>query len=115
MVSGDRLVTIDLEQAFTSRRDLVPLVAKEIVAYLRSLGKGADPDTFRADIAAIVSAYPRPELLRATVREYLDNPNPLRRWMWSIDRRRRRAGRPLGKYAALLALRAALDPATLGA
>ena len=105
IVSGDRLVTIDLEQAFTQRRDLLPLVAKEIVAYLRSLAKNADPDVFRADIEAIVAAYPRRDLLEATVREYLANPSPVRRLIWRIDRRRREGGRPLGKYAALEVLR----------
>jgi len=105
IVAGDRLVTLDLEQSFLPRRDLVPLIAKEIVAYLRSLAKGADPAVFRADVAAIVSTYPRRDLLDATVREYLDNPNPLRRIVWSIDRRRRKGGRRLGKYAALEILR----------
>ncbi len=105
IVAGDRLVTIDLEQAFTPRRNLLPLIAKEIVAYLRSLAKNADPDVFRADVEAIVAAYPRRDVLHATVREYLHNPNALRRRMWSIDRRRRQGGRPLGKYAALEVLR----------
>ena len=84
-----------------------------IVAYLRSLGKGAEEVTFWADIAAIVSAYPRPDLLHATVRTYLANPNPLWRLVWRFDARRRRGGRPLGKYAALRALRDALADAKL--
>lgn len=106
MVAGDRLVTIDLEQAFRPRRDVLPLVAKEIVAYLRSLAKRADPDVFRADVRAIVDGYPRREILAGAVREYLDSPSPLRRLVWSIDRRiRRDSRRALGKYEALEVLR----------
>lgn len=110
IVSGERLVTIDLEQAFRPRRDVLPLVAKEIVAYVRSLAKGADPETFRADLDALVCAYPRPELLAAAVREYLDSPSPLRRVLWALDRRLRRdRRRPLGKYRALAVLAEALE------
>ncbi len=111
VIVADRgLVTIDLEQAFLPRRDVLPLVAKEIVAYVRSLAKGAEADTFRADLTALVAAYPRRELLAGAVREYLDNPHPLRRLLWRLDRRTRRdRRRPFGKYRALEELRDALD------
>lgn len=106
MVADDRLVTIDLEQAFRPRRDVLPLVAKEIVAYVRSLAKGADQAVFRADLEAIVDGYPRRALLAAAVREYLDSPSPVRRLLWRLDRRTRRdRKRPLGKYRALEVLR----------
>ena len=119
--AGDRLVTIDLEQAFTPRRDLMPLVAKEIVAYVRSLAKLTAHDVFRADIEAIVEAYPRREVLEAAVREYLDSPSPLRRAIWALDRRLRdrrdrERGRTLGKYTALEVLQEVLesDPDPVG-
>ena len=113
IVSGERLVTIDLEQAFRPRRDVLPLVAKEIVAYVRSLAKGADPDVFRGDLEALVAAYPRREILAGAVREYLDSPSPWRRIVWRLDRRfRRDRRRALGKYRALEVLRDVLAGAS---
>jgi len=112
IVSGERLVTIDLEQAFRPRRDVLPLVAKEIVAYVRSLAKGADPEVLRSDLEAIVAAYPRREILAGAVREYLDSPSPWRRIVWRLDRRfRRDRRRALGKYRALEVLRDVLADA----
>jgi hypothetical protein len=102
IVAEDRLVTIDLEQAFRPRRDVLPLVAREIVAYVRSLAKKVDAAVFRADVEALVAGYPHRELLEAAVREYLHSPRPLRRLLWSLDRKLRRdRHRELGKYRSL--------------
>ncbi len=106
IVSGERLVTIDLEQAYRPRADVVPLVAREIASYVRALAKGASEERLRADLRALVAAYPRRDLLDAAVREHLANPNPVRRLLWALDRRLRRdRRRTLGKYGSLELLR----------
>ncbi len=106
IVSGPRLVTIDFEQAFRPVRDVRVLVAHEVVAALRSLGKGADAARFATDLAAFVEGYGSRDGLAACAREYLRSPSPRRRLLWALDRRLRRdRKRGLGKYqvAALLA------------
>ena len=105
IMAPGRLVTIDLEQAYHPRRDVRPLVTREIVAYVRSLAKRVDEARLAADLRILVAAYPDRSLLEAAVREYVDSP----RLVWRLDRRLRRdRGRALGKYGALALLRAAL-------
>jgi hypothetical protein len=103
LVAGDRLVSIDLEQAFRRTRDTMPLVSKEIAAYLRSLWGGVDAETFRRDVESLVEGYESREFLAAAANEYLHNRSRIRRWMWALDRiRNARRGR--GKYVALQVL-----------
>ena len=103
MVSEERIVTIDLEQAFLPRRDLRPLVAKEVADTLRSLWKRAGEEQFRADLAAILDGYGDPATLAAAAAEYLEPRTPGRRLLWALDRRlrRRRGGRDRTKYGPL--------------
>lgn len=112
ILSGERLVVFDLENAFRPRRQLEPIVYKEIAAYLRSLGKLLGPDQhgqLAADLSVIIEAYGDRERLAATVRHYLENPSPLWRLLWAFDRRRaRRGGRHGDKYDILVSLRQAL-------
>lgn len=111
IVAGPRLVTIDLEQAFLPRRDLRPLVAKEVASTLRSLWKRVGPERFDADLAAVVAGYPDPAILRAAADEYLAPRTLARRILWAADRRMRasRGGRDRAKYGPLEALRAELE------
>jgi hypothetical protein len=103
LVAGDRLVTIDLEQAFRRTRDTMPLVSKEIAAYLRSLWGGVGAETFRRDVESLVEGYDALEILAAAVNEYLHNRSRIRRWMWALDRMRN-ARRGRAKYVALQVL-----------
>ncbi|UCE87532.1 MAG: hypothetical protein JSU66_07405, partial [Deltaproteobacteria bacterium] len=100
LVAGERLVTIDLEQLFRRAGNSLPLVSKEIAAYLRSLWKGVDAETYRRDLEALVDGYDTREILAAAVNEYHYNRGRLRRWMWALDRMRN-ARRGRGKYVAL--------------
>jgi hypothetical protein len=105
LVAGDRLVTIDLEQAFHPRIPVPVLVAREIAAYLKSLAKRAPDEVFRRDLEVLVAAYPRRDVLEAAVAQYLDNPG----LFWRLDRLvRRDRGRRSGKYRVLELLREAL-------
>jgi len=110
LVEGERFVVFDLEQAYRTGREVLPLVAKEIAGYLRSLAAYNDPEVYRADVAAIVEGYGDDDLLRAVTDEYLHNPRPGRRLLWAVDRalepRRKRSA---SKYGALRVLREVLD------
>ncbi|MCB9882904.1 MAG: hypothetical protein H6834_14050 [Planctomycetes bacterium] len=109
LVSGDRFVTYDLEQAFRKRGDVLPHLAKEVAGCLRSLAKGATDERLRKDLETIVATYEPRELLERTVAHYLHNTNPWKRRLWSVDRsRRERGGRGADKYRALTALDAVL-------
>jgi hypothetical protein len=103
LVAGNRLVTIDLEQAFRRTRDTMPLVSKEIAAYLRSLWGPLDAETFRRDLESLVEGYDAREILAAAVDEYLHNRSRFRRWVWALDRMHN-AHRGRGKYTALQVL-----------
>jgi len=109
IVSGDRLVTFDLENAFLPRADLLPILAKEIASYLRSLQRVNDADVTRADLEVVVAHYEDHALLRAAARHYLENPSLWWRAVWSVDRWREvRRARRAGKYRMMEMLRAAL-------
>jgi tRNA A-37 threonylcarbamoyl transferase component Bud32 len=104
LVADGRLVTFDLENAFLPRADLVPLVAKEIAAALRSLARAA-PGRFDAWLSAFADAYGRPDLLAAAVRHYLHPTGTVWRLAWWLDRlRERRRAREAGKFRVLEAL-----------
>lgn len=106
IVSGERLVSFDLENAFLPRRDLRPLLAKEIASILRSLARLGDEARFRRDLAVVVSAYGDLDRLRDAARFYLQ-PSSLRwRIVWALDRlHEEREGKAHGKYRVLRALR----------
>jgi hypothetical protein len=110
IVAGERLVTFDLENAFLPRAELLPILAKEIASYLRSLLRGNDADVTRADLAALVAHYEDHELLRAAARHYLENASLWWRAVWAVDRwREMRRARRAGKYHVMEMLCAALD------
>lgn len=103
LVAPDRMTTIDLEQAFLPRKDVRPLVAKEIAGYLRSHWKRTGAEAFARDLDEIVAAYPDPSILRGAADEYLRSGSALRGLVWRIDRaaRRLRGGRDRAKYGPL--------------
>jgi hypothetical protein len=95
-----RQVWIDLEQAFRPRRDLGPLISKEITSYLRSLWTRVGEERFRRDLHVIVDAYPDAGILRRAVDEYL-RARGLRRALWATDRALRSKRRQRAKYGVL--------------
>jgi len=116
LVSGppgaERLVTFDLESAFAPRRDLLPLLAKELGATLRSLaraqGRDVDAAVLRADIAAFVRGYGERARLAACAAHYL-RPRGLARVLWAVDRAlEERAGGEGGKYELMALLQDAV-------
>ena len=71
LVVAERVAVIDLEQAYLPGGAVLPRLAREVSACVRSIAKGADPAVLRADLVALAAAHPDPKLLRAAVREAL--------------------------------------------
>ncbi len=106
-VSALRFASFDLENSFRARRNLSPLLAKEIAACLRSLARcsKSDAQRLRSDVEAFVRGYADRSRLQASVAHYLRHPSPVWRAVWAFDRRREaRRDRPHGKYALLAVL-----------
>jgi hypothetical protein len=78
LVAGDRIVAIDVEQAYLAGGAVLPRLAREVAACVRSLAKGADPAALRADLAALAAGHPDRALLRAVVAEALRGGGLLR-------------------------------------
>lgn len=67
LVAGDRLVSIDLEQAYLPGPPVLPRIGREAAAVAKSLSKcGGD-----AEFAAVAAAYPDPPLLRKALASFL--------------------------------------------
>ncbi len=103
LVSGERLVTIDLENGYRAGRDVAALVSKELAGIVRSLAfsGAAAPDA--ADLAALLAGWGERAILADAVERYLRPHGALARRIAAVDRARRPS-----KYAALAALDAAL-------
>ena len=71
LVVADRVAAIDVEQAYLPGVAVLPRLAREVAACVRSIAKGADPAVLRADLVALAAAHPDTALLRAAVREAL--------------------------------------------
>ncbi|MCG3133953.1 MAG: hypothetical protein HMLKMBBP_01222 [Planctomycetes bacterium] len=104
LLTPDRVVTIDLEQAFRGTGDVLPLVAKEIAGYLRSLRKRVGEERFPADLATMVAAYPDPALLVRAADCYLA-PRGIARIVWWADRVASSARSREEKFGTLARLR----------
>jgi hypothetical protein len=78
LVAGERLVAIDLEQAYLRGRAVAPRLAREVGAIAKSLSKCGDAATFRSDLAALVAAHPDRALLAAAARRALAGAGAVR-------------------------------------
>ena len=64
LVAGDRLVSIDLEQAYLPGPPVLSRIGREAAAVAKSLSKCGD----EADFAAVAAGYPDPAMLREALR-----------------------------------------------
>jgi hypothetical protein len=67
LVAGERLVSIDLEQAYLAGPPVLPRIGREAAAVAKSLSKCGGPE----DFAAVAAGYPDRDLLRAALRSVL--------------------------------------------
>jgi hypothetical protein len=74
-------------------------VAREILAYLKSLGKMVGEELFPRFLAETLAHYPSTELLAGAHRLMFAHPNPVLRAARMLDRRfDARARKPFSKY-----------------
>ncbi|MSP15105.1 MAG: hypothetical protein EXR73_00595 [Myxococcales bacterium] len=89
----------DFEMVFRSRSRVKEFVAREILSFLKSLGKTVGEKDFAMFMAETVRHYPDHDLLRYTHAFAFANPNPILRLARAIDRRiKSRAQKPFSKY-----------------
>ena len=100
----------DFEMVFRSKRRVKEFVAREILAFLKSLGKTVGWDEWPVFLKATAEHYPDRSLLEYTHAFAFKNPNLILRLARSIDRNFRKGGKkPFSKYNAARKLLAELD------
>ncbi|RKY17581.1 MAG: hypothetical protein DRQ55_15415 [Planctomycetota bacterium] len=110
LVDDERLAFFDLEQAWLPGCSVLPLLAKELAACLRSLAKIEDEQRFRADLVPLADGYADDAQLGALIDEGLASRSALQRLVQRVDGRRgARRGFRYDKAALLGALREALQ------
>ncbi len=106
MIDGDKFLFFDFEMCFRSRRRVREFVAREILAYLKSMSKVMPPQESDAMIAQAVKSYPDRSLLEWTWNFAFNNPNPVLRLARYLDRNlKARNQKPTSKYNVALKLR----------
>ena len=99
----------DFEMVFRSRRRVPEFVSREILQFLKSLGKTVGEADFPAFMAETVRSYPGRDLLERTHAFAFENPDPIQRLARAIDRRvKPRAQKTFSKYNVARRLQAAL-------
>ncbi len=89
----------DFEMVFRSQSRVKEFVAREILSFLKSLGKTVGERDLDAFMVETVRHYPDRELLRHTHAFAFANPNPVLRLARAIDYRiKPRAQKPFSKY-----------------
>ncbi len=108
LVSGARLVTFDLEVAYTSRRHMAEAVSAEIAGFVRSLFKVLPDLEARHFLRLLSDAYPDRTRLARVYTDLFDNPVLSHRLLHALDRRFLRKPGRLDKYLAAERLRDSL-------
>jgi hypothetical protein len=102
-------LSFDFEMAFRSRSRVREFVAREILSYLKSLGKTVGEAELPEFLAETVRGYPGRDLLEHTHAFAFANPNPVLRIARLLDRViKPRARKPFSKYNVARRLRAEL-------
>jgi hypothetical protein len=100
----------DFEMCYRSRRKVKDLVAREILAYLKSLGKTVGEAHWDRFLKVTVEQYSDQDLLEHTYTFAFQNPNPMLRAARMLDRKiKPRAGKPFSKYNTAQKLRLLLN------
>ncbi len=100
----------DFEMVFRSKRRVKEFVAREILAFLKSLGKTVGWEEWPVFLKSTARHYPDRSLLEYTHAFAFRNPNPILRLARTIDRKYRKGGRkPFSKYNAARRLLGELD------
>jgi hypothetical protein len=99
MIIGDGFLYFDFEMTYRSRRRVKEFVTREILAYLKSLGKTVGPKLFPLFLKETIEHYPAVELLENTHRIMFAHPNLIIRYARVVDRKfHPRAAKPFSKH-----------------
>jgi hypothetical protein len=100
MIMDDgQFLFFDFEMCYRSRRKVKDLVAREILAYLKSLGKTVGKAHWDHFMKVTVEGYPDRNLLEHTYTFAFRNPNLIVRAARMLDRKiKPRAAKPFSKY-----------------
>jgi hypothetical protein len=98
MIHGGELVYFDFEMCFRSRRRVREFVAREILSYLKSLGRTVGAGAWDEFMRETVALYESKDLLRETHDFAFRNRNPLLRAARTLDRLKPRNRKPFAKY-----------------
>lgn len=110
MIVDDQFLFFDFEMAYRSRRKVKEFVSREILAYLKSLGKIVGPELFPVFLRETIKYYPDTELLKSTHRIMFAHPNPIVRMARMVDRRfYSSAKKPFSKHNVALQLKKMLS------
>ena len=89
----------DFEMVFRSRRRVKEFVGREILTYLKSLGKTVGAELWDTFLEETVRHYPDRDLLKYTYVFAFRNPNPILRAARGLDRKLKKgAKKPFSKY-----------------
>jgi len=117
MMVDDQFLFFDFEMTYRSRYRVPEFVSREILAYLKSLGKIVGPELFPAFLEQTIDHYPGTELLQNTYQLMFVHPNPVVRLARLMDRTfSAAAAKPFSKYNVARRLKNMLDnrPARAG-
>ena len=99
MIVDDQFLFFDFEMTYRSRRRVKEFVTREILAYLKSLGKVVGPELFPTFLKETIERYPDKALLQNTYRIMFKHPNFIIRWARIIDRKfNSKAAKPFSKH-----------------
>jgi hypothetical protein len=111
IMEDGQFLFFDFEMCYRSARKIRDLAAREILAYLKYLGKAVGREHWGVFIKATVETYPDRDLLDYAYTVTFRNSNPLlraARWLdWKISPK---AKKPFSKYNAALKLHQLLRP-----
>ena len=106
IMEDGRFLFFDFEMVYWSRRQVKTLVAREIMAYLKSLGNTVGLELWDDFLKVTVENYPDHDLLEHTYTVAFRNPNPLVRAGRALDWKfSAKANKPCSKYNTALKLK----------
>lgn len=105
IMEDGQFLFFDFEMVYWSRRDVKTLVAREILAYLKSLGNTVGTEHWDDFLRLTVETYPDHDLLAHTHTVAFKNPNLLVRAGRALDWKfSAKANKPCSKYNTALKL-----------
>jgi hypothetical protein len=106
-------VNFDFEVVFRSK-DIRDLVGREMLAYLRSLGKSFGHEMYDLMMDEVIRSYPDKALLMEAYKHAIQNHNPFIRFFRTLDRKfKAENNKRYSKYSVALDLKRRLDAAAL--